>query len=412
MEPVIEFQNISKRYKIGVAGANLRNALEDLAKRICGKRSQKEYMWALRDVSFKVERGESLGILGHNGAGKTTVLKILTGTTYPTCGTSKIRGKFGSLIELGAGFHPEMTGRENVFLNGVILGMSRKEVSAKFDEIVDFSGIAHYIDTPVKRYSSGMYVRLAFAVAAHINPDVLLVDEVLAVGDINFRVKCYRRMAELRKKGTTIVLVSHDIHAIRDTCDRALLFWQGELVEDGYTDDVASVYLARMQSINTESNARIGIEPDSGEGNITDFVKPENPKAEIIEVKFLDKCGTEIKTLKSGDKLVVRICYKTKEKISDPIFRIDFFQQNRLYSGFSTAYDGGQLLPINGEGEVNLQIDKFLVPPGVYAVTVVIADCFEYNLMDVRHQAYHINVLRTPNSRGEILFPHVWVHRD
>jgi lipopolysaccharide transport system ATP-binding protein len=212
--------------------------------------------WALDNVSFTVEHGQSLGVLGHNGAGKTTILKLLSGITKPTSGAIQVNGRVASLIELGAGFHPEMTGRENVFLNGVILGLTRREIAREFDSIVDFAGVERYIDTPLKRYSSGMYVRLAFAVAAHIDPAILLVDEVLAVGDIAFRAKCYRRMAQLRERGTAIVLVSHDVYAVRDTCDRGLLLWEGKLIEEGVTEDVITAYLARMYAAS-ERNSHV-----------------------------------------------------------------------------------------------------------------------------------------------------------
>ena len=199
-------------------------------------------MWALRDVSFDVKRGEALGVVGHNGAGKTTILKLLSGITTPTRGEITIRGRLAALVEVGSGFHPELTGRENIYLHGAMLGMRRSEIARTMDSIIDFSGVAEFIDTPVKRYSSGMYVRLGFSIVAHLDPDILLLDEVLAVGDVAFQAKCIDRIAELRKKGCTIIFVSHDLAAVYRVCDRALLLSHGQLVMEGAPRPVIDHY--------------------------------------------------------------------------------------------------------------------------------------------------------------------------
>jgi lipopolysaccharide transport system ATP-binding protein len=221
-----------------------------------------EYIWALRNVEFEVNPGEVLGIIGKNGAGKSTLLKILSRTTSPTRGNVKIKGRVASLLEVGTGFHPELTGRENIYLNGAILGMTRREIKRKFDEIVDFSGVEKYIDTPVKRYSSGMYVRLAFAVAAHLEPDILIVDEVLAVGDAEFQKKCLGKMKEVSAKdGRTVFFVSHNMTAIRNLCDSALHFEKGYLLDKGPTNMVINNYLSHkknsslFQSFDSPENA-------------------------------------------------------------------------------------------------------------------------------------------------------------
>jgi lipopolysaccharide transport system ATP-binding protein len=203
-----------------------------------------DHIWALRDVSFKVREGEVLGIIGRNGAGKSTLLKILTRITEPTSGRARLRGRTASLLEVGTGFHPELTGRENVFLNGTILGMRRREIDARFDAIVDFSGIEPFIDTPVKRYSSGMYVRLAFAVAAHLEPDILLVDEVLAVGDVAFQRRCLGRMAEIGREGRTIIYVSHNMASVINLCGRAILLEDGQIAAHGRPSEVVESYLS------------------------------------------------------------------------------------------------------------------------------------------------------------------------
>ena len=202
-----------------------------------------EYFWAVRDATFEVRHGEALGIIGRNGAGKSTLLKLLSRITTPTAGAITINGRLSALIEIGSGFHPELSGRENIYLNGAILGMRRREIAAKLDRIVDFAGLQAFIDTPVKWYSSGMFVRLGFAIAAHLEPDILLLDEVLAVGDVTFQTKCLDRIDELRRSGTTIVFISHDLRAIARLCDRVLLMHEGTIATSGPAREVIQQYL-------------------------------------------------------------------------------------------------------------------------------------------------------------------------
>ncbi len=238
---------LSKRYRIGELRAGygtLRDSLTRTAGRV-GRRQRhgKEHIWALRDVSFDLAEGEVLGLIGRNGAGKSTLLRVLTRITAPTSGTATIRGRIGSLLEVGTGFHPELTGSENVYLNGAILGMRRREIARKYDDIVEFSGVSRFIDTPVKRYSSGMYVRLAFSVAAFLEPEILLVDEVLAVGDAEFQRRCLGRMEDMGESGRTVVFVSHNMQTIAQLCDRAILLEGGSVVLDGDSTDVVARYL-------------------------------------------------------------------------------------------------------------------------------------------------------------------------
>jgi ABC-type polysaccharide/polyol phosphate transport system ATPase subunit len=240
----VQFRNVSKQYVLGQQ-LNAREALVRAARTAVGReRRVMSSLWSLRDVSFSVDDGDAVGLVGRNGAGKSTVLKILAGITSPTTGVSRTRGRVAALLEVGTGFHPELTGRENVYLNGAILGMSRRDIVARFDQIVDFSGTERFLDTPVKRYSSGMHLRLAFAVAAHLEPDVLVVDEVLAVGDAEFQRKCIGRMAEAEEEGRTLVFVSHDLETLTRICRRALWLDQGEIRQSGPTRDVVHEYLA------------------------------------------------------------------------------------------------------------------------------------------------------------------------
>jgi lipopolysaccharide transport system ATP-binding protein len=248
MATAISVQGLSKRYRIGqyqTAYGTLRDALSGGVRRVVAREHHDEErdMWALRDVSFDVPDGEVLGIVGRNGAGKSTLLKVLTRIVSPTEGRAEIRGRVGSLLEVGTGFHPELTGRENVFLNGSILGMRQREIVSKFDEIVDFAGVGPFLDTPVKRYSSGMSVRLAFAVAAHLEPEILLVDEVLAVGDAEFQRRCLGRMEDLSESGRTVVFVSHQMQAVAQLCDRAIWLDHGRVEREGPASDVVAEYL-------------------------------------------------------------------------------------------------------------------------------------------------------------------------
>jgi len=247
----IKAEGITKRYRLGVFDSNLRetisNSARGLARAAMGRKAPQgaDEFWALRGVSFEIPPGQIVGIIGHNGAGKSTLLKILARITEPSEGTLQFLGKVGSLLEVGTGFHPELSGRDNVFLNGAVLGMSHRQVARQFDQIVEFAGVAQFIDTPVKRYSSGMYMRLAFAVAAHLESDILLVDEVLAVGDTEFQKKCLQRIAEMAHDGRTVVFVSHNLTAIQSLCERAILMEKGEVRADGPTRDVLQSYLNR-----------------------------------------------------------------------------------------------------------------------------------------------------------------------
>ena len=292
-EPAIRVEGLGKRYTIRhhrsdhvtLAQVALERARHPF------RRAEREQFWALRDVSFEVHRGDVLGLIGRNGAGKSTLLKCLSRITSPTTGRIELWGRVGSLLEVGTGFHPELTGRENIYLNGSILGMTRREIDRQFDAIVDFAGVERFLDTPVKRYSSGMYVRLAFAVAAHLETEILLVDEVLAVGDQEFQEKCFRAMGELAGHGRTVVFVSHQLSSVARLCDRALLLVDGRVAELGPVDDVIAVYLADLERRDARTPiSRVG----SGELRITTFeptsasFRPDAEKTFVVEVEPID----------------------------------------------------------------------------------------------------------------------------
>src|SRR5438045_5700324 len=245
----LKLEHVSKRYRIrreSEAGA----ARNPLVRKLRSLRQRSEEFWAVRDVSFEVGRGEALGIIGHNGAGKSTILKLLSSITAPTSGEITINGRLSALIEVGSGFHPELTGRENIYLNGSILGMRRRRITEKLDSIVEFAGVRQFLDTPVKRFSSGMYVRLGFSIAAHLDPDILLLDEVLAVGDAAFQRKCIQRIIELNKNGTTIVFISHDLQAVQKLCDRVILLRKGQIEADGEPMETIAWYESSSRQLH------------------------------------------------------------------------------------------------------------------------------------------------------------------
>jgi ABC-2 type transport system ATP-binding protein/lipopolysaccharide transport system ATP-binding protein len=294
-EPAIQTENLGKLYRLGVGAARYDTLREALARTVRPGRDKRRDLWALRGVDLEVERGEALGIVGPNGAGKTTLLRILAGITYPTEGAARTRGSVGALLDVGTGFHPELTGRENVFLSGAVLGMRRREIRARFDEIVEFSGVERFLDTPVKRYSAGMRLRLAFAVAAHLEPPIVVVDEVLAVGDSAFREKCMGKMAEMGRRDRTVLFVSHDLGAITRLCTRAVWLDGGRIQSDGTPREIVSSYLERATpgrvldvEFDAEPSAAAAVQRvtvrDAATGQV--LTTPERGQPFTIEVAF------------------------------------------------------------------------------------------------------------------------------
>jgi ABC-type polysaccharide/polyol phosphate transport system ATPase subunit len=310
MTNAIEVHDLSKRYRKGRGLTNLRELLS-----VRRRGEVEQYHWAVRDVSFALQPGEALGIIGPNGAGKTTILKLLSQVTKPTSGTVSVNGRFSALIELGAGFHPDLTGRENIYLNGAILGMQRREVQQRFDEIVDFAGIGDYLDTPVKRYSSGMYARLGFAVAAHVDPDVLLVDEVLAVGDYAFQEKCHARMDQLRGSGTALVFVSHNFESVRRVCDRGLVMYQGGEVFQGSAADAVVAYSEALRAAARHSNGHVPVEGGLSNRTMTFAM-------EIVKVALHDVVGQPISSVNTGDRVMVVVDVRVNQAVAGPFFSL------------------------------------------------------------------------------------------
>ena len=355
-------------------------------------RQPRQKHWVLRDVSFAVNKGEMLGLIGVNGSGKSTTLKLISQIIEPTSGCVDVRGRVSALLELGAGFHPDLTGRENIHLNGSIMGLTRKEIRRKFDDIVSFSELESFIDVPVRHYSSGMYMRLGFSVAVHADPELLLVDEVLAVGDQAFQVKCLREVRELKRKGTTILFVSHDMEAIRTLCDRAMWLDGGGVHADGAPEQVVEQYLEGIPDGRSEVF--------KGRNRLSGGQRWGTGEVELTGVRFLGGDGRETDMFVTGEPLCVRIEYETRERVRDPVFGVALYASNgaQINSADMRA-SGYQVDAIEGEGVVEYRIDDLPLLAGNYLVSV-----FVYNYAGQVPVAYdHLErtfLLRVVNKQG------------
>jgi len=356
----IQARQLSKSYQLGsaVAYGRFSELLVHLAKapfRAAAGRKDKldNTLWALKDVDFEIRPGEVVGIIGRNGAGKSTLLKILSRITEPTTGQVRMKGRVGSLLEVGTGFHPELTGRENIFLNGAILGMTRAEIRSKFDAIVDFSEIESFLDTPVKRFSSGMYMRLAFAVAAHLEPEIMLVDEVLAVGDIAFQKKCLGKMDEVAKGGRTVLFVSHNMAAIQNLCSRALLLDKGHLIDQGDTDQVVNHYISMVSD-------------DAASRYVCD--KPPSQKAWIAAARLLNRAGNQANNYLMTEPMSVEIELHIKEPLSYTLgIQIKEMNNSPVYH-FSTTRAQYELPREPGGHIIRCELPPLHLYPGQYTV--------------------------------------------
>jgi lipopolysaccharide transport system ATP-binding protein len=367
-----------------------------------GKKGISDIVWSLKDINFQIEQGDSIGIIGRNGAGKSTLLKILSRVTTPTSGGVKVKGRIASLLEVGTGFHPELTGKENIFLNGAILGMRKKEIKKKFEEIVDFSGVERYIDTPVKRYSSGMYVRLAFAVAAHLESEILIVDEVLAVGDAEFQKKCLGKMSEVGQQGRTVLFVSHNMSSIQALCKKCMYLKDGILLEiPGKTELILSKYL-RSLSEQLLTIPVLDRTDREGEGELV-----------IADVKILDEMGHEITNLISGQQTTFLVQFVNIKKHFDeaPLEIAIAISRNaeHLVTVLSTKYLKAQIKNTAGERSVNFVIDKLPFMTGTYSMNVmlrkndIIQDWVrEAKFFEVENGDYYQTGLNIPESHRGI----------
>lgn len=404
----IELENVSKRYRLGTSVGSLREAFRRFRLPLFSRRADhqdgRDCLWALKDVSVRVERGEVVGLIGPNGAGKSTMLKLLSSITYPTQGRIRVAGRVSALIEVGAGFHLELTGRENIFLNGSILGMSRREIERKYNSIVEFSELERFIDTPIKRYSSGMYVRLGFSVAAHVDPDVLLVDEVLAVGDVGFRRKCLDKIREVRETGTTILFVTHHSGYLRKLCDRTVVLCDGEIAFDGGTDRALTEYAKALRV----SKARVEGWQAYLQNERPDSTTSSSPVV-ITAVRLLDASGGEVDAIGSGDTFRVRIEYRARHRIETPVFDIGIWTPGGVKChGANTKESSFNIDSIDGQGWVEIKYDPLALLPGFYEVAVAIEESDGLVPFDVHYRAYPFEVTGAGPEHGIALLDVSW----
>lgn len=399
-EYAVTVDHVWKRFHKGEFHDSLRDAVPAFFRNLFGRGTKatelgKGDFWALKDVNFQVKHGETLGIIGHNGAGKSTLLKILSNIIKPNRGGMQVNGRLRALIEVAAGFHGDLTGRENIYLNGAILGMTQKEITAKFDEIVDFSGIEEFLDTPVKRYSSGMYARLGFAVAAHLEPEILIVDEVLSVGDAAFQKKCLGKMSDVAAEGRTVLFVSHNMAAVKNLCTRSILLDHGEITAEGPTDEVLNTYMgAYVQEVGIPLAQRTDRRGD-GRLRFTGVRLESNgkPIGELLTV---------------GSQLSVHLDYACYEKVAAPSFHLDFIDPSGEHLFYINTKIHDQIVkPISRSGSFVFHVERFPLVPGKY--TLDIAANSAAVTADYVLQAHAMEVL--PGKLGNALVPENHVGR-
>jgi lipopolysaccharide transport system ATP-binding protein len=404
---VIHGEGLGKRHRRGLAvDPGLRHALERFAKSPLGvfRRKTEETFWALKDVSLEVKEGEVLGLIGRNGAGKTTLLKILSRITKPTTGWAEIHGRVGTLLEVGTGFHPELTGRENAFLSGAILGMAKSEIERKFDEIVAFAELEKFIDTPVKHYSSGMYVRLAFAVAAHLEPEILLVDEVLAVGDITFQKKCMGKMGDVARAGRTVVLVSHNMAAINALSTRVIMMKDGGVVFDGPTFEATARYYSESLDV---AKSGVGLLERAREGS-------GEARFSAISIRPMDRRGNLTEVAYPGCDISVEVEIDCRAKIGDTNVAIIFYDMNGFRVIDTNTAQKGEFVSMSAgqKARARFLLNDVLLKPGKYFVGAWLGRHVVMGTIDHIEHAVTLDVMESEETaQNSIVYPGVYLCR-
>jgi len=402
----IRFKGVSKKFTLHHERAFSFQELVINLLRGRGRRSSEEF-WALRDIDLEVEQGEMVGIIGVNGSGKSTLLKLTARIIEPTSGHIATYGRVAALLELGAGFHPDLTGQENIYLNGSILGLTKREIDNKYPDIVSFAELDRFIDIPLKHYSSGMYVRLGFAIAVHVEPEILLIDETLAVGDRSFQRKCLEKIHQLKQRGVTILFVSHDLDTVRQLCNRAIWLDQGVIRAEGSTERVIGSYLhydialeetrSRLEDRERLRKNRWG----SGE-------------AEVLEVHFLDGRGNERRVFETGEKMIARISYYAHQRLERPVFGVAIHRHDGLHiNGPNTKLSGYDIDYVEGKGEMDYIIERLPLLEGRYEFTVAIYDESCVHPYDHQERAYGFIVRQgdVQERYGALYIPCQWEHR-
>jgi ABC-type polysaccharide/polyol phosphate transport system ATPase subunit len=418
-DTVIEVRNISKKFRIyHERNLNLKYAFLNF---LAGKKSSYyDEFWALRNINMDIKKGEAIGLIGENGSGKSTLLKLLSRILYPDEGHIYTEGKIAALIEIGAGFHSELTGRENIYINGSILGFKKKEIEASLEEIIEFSGLEKFIDNPIKTYSSGMYVRLGFSIAIHVDPDILLIDEILAVGDENFQKKCLQKIDGFKSEGKTIILVSHDLTTVEKMCERVFLLDNGLIASEGAPVDVISdyhkiLYEKEEKALRAKQIEKAPAAPAQEEA-------PPAPKtnrwgskeAEITGIEFLNDRDERSTVFKTGDFMKVRIHYEAKEEIKKPVFGIAFYREDGIHiNGPNTKTSNYDIPHIQGKGYIEHIINSIPFLPGIYLFTASIYDYSCTNAYDHWERCFKFSVVESERIKeryGVFYIPSEWRH--
>jgi lipopolysaccharide transport system ATP-binding protein len=393
LRSVVRVDGIGKRYRVGERGSYL--ALRDVISRAFrapfGKGREREMLWALRDVSFDVKQGEVIGLIGRNGAGKSTLLKILARITRPTAGWAEVCGRVGSLLEVGTGFHPELTGRENIFLSGAVLGMKNNEILKKFDEIVTFAEVDRFLDTPLKHYSSGMQMRLAFAVAAHLEPEILLVDEVLAVGDLQFQKKCLGKMSEVAHAGRTILFVSHNLAAVNALCPRSILLEKGTISMDGPTPAITAAYHVRSSDSSEGSDSLLGrARTGTGKAIFTS-----------LTIRAFDNAGESIPVAQTGCDLMIETDIDARTELPESNACVVIYDAGGYRLVDVNLAQKGEFLRLQAGDKVRVKylIRQLLLKPGVYLVGLWLG---RDSIEDIDHVEFAASLEVAPESRTQV----------
>ena len=398
VEPIIQFENVSKRFSFTSEAPQ--SVLETVISAFSRNKAEEKDLWAVNDVSFSVLPGQCFGIVGRNGSGKSTVLKLIARILRPTNGRIVVRGRVSALLELGAGFHQDLTGRENIFLNASLLGLDEDETKARFADIVAFSELGDFIDMPVKHYSSGMYMRLGFSVAIHMQPDILIVDEILAVGDQAFQTKCLDAILNLRKEGTTIIMVSHNLNVMRTMCTHLLWMNKGKPVASGLVEDIAAQYQAY-------SYARE--EAQFANGATTEM--SQRTDLQITAVRFLNELGEEQPTFQTGDAMTIEMEYFASKPVQNPEFGLAIHRQDGVHvNGPNTNLAGVDLGVIEGMGVVRYQIEHLPLLPARYQVSTAVHDSQTHYCYDYHKDTYAFRIIAggTTELDGLIAMQAVW----
>jgi len=395
---IVEVKNLWKKYRLQTEpDVTLKKKVINFLSR--EKNPPPPEVWVLRNINFHVDRGEMLGIIGQNGVGKTTILKLIARIIKPTKGEIEISGTITTLLELGTGFHPELTGRENIFLNGAILGIRKKQLMNVINDIIYFSELEHFIDVPVKFYSSGMYMRLAFSVAAFVDTDIILVDEVLSVGDESFQRKCFRKIHEMKQKGKTIVFVSHNLNAVAELCDRVIWLKSGEIQEVGKPEKVIESYLNSVDSQDKIEIVRSSIRHRWGSKEI-----------EIEDVKLYNGIGEETTTFHTGDSMYIKLKYIAHKKIDDPVFGIAIHRDDGVHIfGTNTKINNFRIDYVNTSGIIECIVNQNL-NEGMYLLSVSVYNFDLKHPYDNHNRLYNFKILRSnqPEVHGPVYFPCEW----